>query len=439
MNQNALSLKSYALAVGTVVVLVAAAIGLSALFVHADTGPTVTASVTNSSNAVVTSAPIGSSVIAGATVASTSAQVPTGTVSFSSFDNLSCSGTPTVQSGVALVNGMASSSATAMTASGLSYVINYNGDANNTASVSSCKVVTPTSAVVTLANSLSATSVNAGSSITAQATLAGNTANAGGSVAYNVYTNSACTVATTSPASVTVISGIVPASAAIAFNQAGTYYWQSVYSGDANNTAATSSCGALTVVSTTVTPPPVVTGATGTISGTVYNDTNGNHVLDAGEAGIAGVTIQLSVLQNNWWLALVHMQKYAPVTTVVTDANGNYTFSNLAAGVYEVQEINQPGLHQDTADFKPIPLGTGAGVAGLNFANHSNASTTPPVIGKGHGKGDNDNDGDDNVGTSTPPTTNRGNDFNNKGIGHGLLQKVIPNIHASIKSHGNDN
>ena len=60
----------------------------------------------------------------------------------------------------------------------------------------------------------------------------------------------------------------------------------------------------------------------GSIGDTVWLDTNGNGVQDAGEPGIAGVTVILTgdgVMQ-----------------TMVTDANGFYTFSDLMPGAYAV-------------------------------------------------------------------------------------------------------
>ncbi len=250
--------RKYLLAVGAVAVLAIGALGFSTLFAHAAVGPVVTNTTTNASNAVVTSAAIGTNVTLGASVASTtSSTVPTGTVTFSSYNNLLCTGTPTVQSGVALVNGMASSSATAMTNTGLSYVVNYNGDANNVPSVSGCTAVMPTSAAVSVATGLSSSNVTVGSSITANATLSGVTAAATGTVAYSMYTNNTCTTATTSPASVVVASGIVPTSNAIT---PGTYYLRAVYSGDQYNAAATSSCGSSVLTVNAVAP------TTGTIT-----------------------------------------------------------------------------------------------------------------------------------------------------------------------------
>ncbi len=70
----------------------------------------------------------------------------------------------------------------------------------------------------------------------------------------------------------------------------------------------------------------------GSISGRVIADVNGNCVIDAtGEMPLAGVTIELldangSVLQ-----------------TMLTDANGQYTFDNLLPGTYAVREIQPDG------------------------------------------------------------------------------------------------
>jgi hypothetical protein len=70
-------------------------------------------------------------------------------------------------------------------------------------------------------------------------------------VTYSVYTNNTCTALATTgstgqinaqPPAVTVTNGVVPNSANVTFQQGGTYYWQAVYSGDANNARATSDC-----------------------------------------------------------------------------------------------------------------------------------------------------------------------------------------------------
>src|SRR5258708_30487834 len=50
------------------------------------------------------------------------------------------------------------------------------------------------------------------------------------------------------PAAVTVTNHTVPDSADVTFNTAGTYYFQAVYSGDANNNGNSSACTSETII-----------------------------------------------------------------------------------------------------------------------------------------------------------------------------------------------
>jgi SdrD B-like domain/PKD domain len=70
---------------------------------------------------------------------------------------------------------------------------------------------------------------------------------------------------------------------------------------------------------------------TASIGDFVFNDANGNGIQDAGELGIAGVTV--SLLNPN-----------GTTTTTTTDANGNYSFPNLAPGSYNVTFTTPSGL-----------------------------------------------------------------------------------------------
>ena len=64
-------------------------------------------------------------------------------------------------------------------------------------------------------------------------------------MAYSYYTNNTCTAGPVAVNTVTVpTSGTVPNSSTATFNTVGTYYWQAVYSGDANNNGASSPCTA---------------------------------------------------------------------------------------------------------------------------------------------------------------------------------------------------
>jgi hypothetical protein len=74
-------------------------------------------------------------------------------------------------------------------------------------------------------------------------------------------------------------------------------------------------------------PPAGGGGGSGTasIGDRVWRDTDGDGIQDGGESGYAGVTVLLESCSGN------------TLASTVTDANGNYLFSNLAAGNYEVE------------------------------------------------------------------------------------------------------
>jgi hypothetical protein len=99
-----------------------------------------------------------------------------------------------------------------------------------------------------IATTLSAESVSVGSIVTDSATLTGATSDAGGTVTYTVYTDNTCQTFYADAGTKTVTNGIVPDSDPITFNDAGTFYWQAVYSGDATNQGATSVCTSETLV-----------------------------------------------------------------------------------------------------------------------------------------------------------------------------------------------
>ena len=105
------------------------------------------------------------------------------------------------------------------------------------------------------------------------------------------------------------------------------------------------------------------------ISGTVFQDDNGNGIQDAGEVGIEGVTVTLTGTDDFG----------NPVElTVLTDANGNYSFENLNSGTYTVTQTQPAGFDDGNDNGAPgstvgndqisnITLGTGEAVAGNTF------------------------------------------------------------------------
>ena len=162
----------------------------------------------------------------------------------------------------------------------------YSGDANNLGSTSACtsELLVVTKKTPSIATTLSAGIIEVGGTVHDSATLTGATATAGGTVTYTVYTNDTCTAGAQSAGTKTVTNAVVPDSDPITFNQTGNFYWQAVYSGDANNEAATSACTSELLVVTpkhpTMTTAPnllpnddaTIAGATATAGGTITFD-----------------------------------------------------------------------------------------------------------------------------------------------------------------------
>jgi hypothetical protein len=162
----------------------------------------------------------------------------------------------------------------------------YSGDANNLGSTSPCtsELLVVTKKKPSIATTLSAPTIEVGGTVHDSATLSGATATAGGTVTYTVYTNDTCTDGAQSAGTKTVNNAVVPDSDPITFNQTGNFYWQAVYSGDANNEAATSACTSELLVVTpkhpSMTTAPnllpnddaTIAGATATAGGTITFD-----------------------------------------------------------------------------------------------------------------------------------------------------------------------
>ena len=102
---------------------------------------------------------------------------------------------------------------------------------------------------------------------------------------------------------------------------------------------------------------------TATKSGTKFNDLNANGIKDAGEPGLAGVTIYVDYNDNGI------LDQGEP--SAITDASGNYMISDVNPGTYHVREVAQQGwtcsypspcYHTDT-------FTSGAQVSNNNFGN----------------------------------------------------------------------
>ena len=110
----------------------------------------------------------------------------------------------------------------------------------------------------------------------------------------------------------------------------------------------------------------------GSISGTVFNDATGGGVQQSGAVGLAGVTVYLDA--NNTGVFA------AGDTTATTDANGNYSFTNLGPGTYHVLEVPQSGVQQTTTNPAAITLGMGTAISGVNFGDFKTVSISGSVF-----------------------------------------------------------
>jgi hypothetical protein len=200
--------------------------------------------------------PIGSSVADAATLTGATPDAG-GTVGYIVYSDSGC--TTAIASGgsVTVVNGsVPPSNPVAFNTFGTFYwVAGYSGDSKNIANASACGGETVT--VVKATPSVSTTpsgSVPPEGSVSDSATLTGGFSPSG-SVTFELFapTDGTCSGQPISTTSGTITGGTA-SSGNVTVGAAGTYNWVASYAGDANNNAATSSCGTEPVVVTKASP-----------------------------------------------------------------------------------------------------------------------------------------------------------------------------------------
>ena len=97
------------------------------------------------------------------------------------------------------------------------------------------------------------------------------------------------------------------------------------------------------------------------ISGTVFNDANGNGVQDAGEKGLAGQTVFLDLNKNG--------KLDAGEPTATTNGAGFYSFAREASGSYRVEVVQPTGwvFTSPVGGDADISLTPGQSLTKLNF------------------------------------------------------------------------
>jgi hypothetical protein len=195
-----------------------------------------------------------------------------GTMIYAVYDNASCSSTDgglvATLGPVTVTDGNVANSPTwtpTATAGTYYFVASYSGDADNSPTASACAAepITVSQQTPTIVTQLSATSTTLGAAVRDTAVLLGASATAGGTVTYEVFDNGTCdsTGLLASLVPVTVIGGHVPDSPAWTPPLPGTYSFVASYSGDSNDSTATSGCAAepITVRAYASTPSPELT------------------------------------------------------------------------------------------------------------------------------------------------------------------------------------
>src|SRR5438876_8021462 len=297
-----------------------------------------------------------------------------GTVTYNLFVGSStCAVTGSVGSIVTVTNGVVPNSRSvifnATNSGGYSWNAVYSGDANNNAATSSCEPLTVNpSGGATIATTLSSTSIIVGNTVTDSATLAGTTATAGGSVTYNDFANGVCTAPATVIAMHGVTETLVPIARAVMSNSTGSFSFNAVNSGDANNGGATSTCEPLTVdkasptITTTLSATSITVGGSVSDSSTLSNffqagGTVAYTLFSGGTCAVPGSVVSTVTVTNG----IVPNSR-----AVIFNATGSFSFQAVYSG-----DTNNNGA---TSACEPLTVIVGAAIA-------TTLSTTTPVVG----------------------------------------------------------
>jgi Domain of unknown function DUF11 len=198
-----------------------------------------------------------------ATLSSTGAAAPTGSVSFTLYSNNTCtaavagvSGSGTISTTGGVSTASYSTNWTPTTAGTYYWIASYAGDANNNGFTTTCgddnEQITIAKASPTITTQTSPTTGTAGVAITPvkdTATFSSTGAAAPtGSVSFTLYSNNTCTAAVTGVSgsgTISTTAGVSTASYSTNWTPpaSGTYYWLASYAGDANNSGFTTTCG----------------------------------------------------------------------------------------------------------------------------------------------------------------------------------------------------
>jgi uncharacterized protein (DUF2141 family) len=130
--------------------------------------------------------------------------------------------------------------------------------------------------------------------------------------------------------------------------------------------------------------PNVVIPPTGSISGVYFNDLNNNGIKDGVDVGFADKELFLDANDNG---ALDTGE-----TSLLTNADGSFSFSGLVAGSYRVRRVLPTGW-VFTTPLINVTLTTGQNVGGLSMGSYQLPIPTGPASISGYCFNDNNGDG----------------------------------------------
>ncbi len=130
--------------------------------------------------------------------------------------------------------------------------------------------------------------------------------------------------------------------------------------GDTFSTASTANV--TTTSGSAVTAPAIGEYGPGSVTGTVFTDTNADGTQETGEGGFAHQTVQL-------------LQGTTVVATATTAANGSYSFSSVAAGNYTVSVTQAAGDTFTTAGTANVTVTNSTNTVAASIGEHTTTTT----------------------------------------------------------------
>jgi len=112
----------------------------------------------------------------------------------------------------------------------------------------------------------------------------------------------------------------------------------------------------------------------GTVSGSVFDDINGDGIQQGAEPGLAGVTITLTNLNTS------------ATETSVSVGDGSYLFTSVAAGSYTVAATTPSGFNPTTSTSKAVVVTAGSS-ASANFGFQEQSTVTGVIFNDHNGNG----------------------------------------------------